>query len=200
MKKSWPILLVLLAALALRAQTNAPDAASAAPVQKEPRAPTEISSDSGQFNLKSNIFVYTGNVHVNDPKLKLLCEIMTVEAPKLVEGKFNRMTAVSNVVIDFLDEKGQPNHATADRAVYTESITNSFTNKVVVLTGSPVVTNLQGALRGDLIEWNLLTDEMKVLNEKTTIHQSGTNGANFFETLTTPGTNSPKSKMDSAPK
>jgi lipopolysaccharide transport protein LptA len=199
MKKSSSVLLVFIIALALRSQTNAPDS-EAAPVAKEPRAPTEITSDSGQFNLKSNIFVYTGNVRVNDPKLKLLCETMTIEAPKLPQGKFNRMTAVSNVVIDFLDDKGQPNHATADRAVYTESIINSLTNKMVVLTGSPVVTNLQGALRGDLIEWNLLTDEMKVLNEKTTIHQTGTNGANFFESLTPQGTNSPKPKIDSAPK
>src|SRR5205814_9596119 len=85
---------------------------------------TEIHSKSGQFFMKSNVFVYRGDVHIDDPRMKLTSELLTVEAPRLSTGKFNRATAETNVVIDWTDEKGL-NHATADKAVYTYTVTNS---------------------------------------------------------------------------
>lgn len=148
--------LFLGAALVLRAQTNTASS-TATNSARVPRTnapteirPTEIQSLSSVFFLRSNVFVYRGDVRVDNPQMKLTCDLLTIEAPKLAPpGKFNRATAETNVVIDWVDDKGT-NHATSDKAVYTYVITNVVqageaphldTNAPVVLTGNPVVTN-----------------------------------------------------------
>lgn len=154
---------------------------------------TDIHAESGKFNLRSNVFVYHGGVRVDDPRMKLTCDVLTAEAPRLAQGIFNRVTADKNVVIDFLDDKGQTNHAVADKAVYTYSVTNSATNAVVELTGNPVVSRPDGStLKGDPIIWNRMDDTVYVKNEQTTIRQTGTNSPNLLEPMTSPGAKSPR--------
>src|SRR5215469_7496414 len=155
------------AVLALRAQTTSTFTPAGTSSHSEVRTntpvelrPTDIQSSSGEFFMKSNVFIYHGNVRVDDPRMKLTCELLTVEAPKLTNGDhFDRATALTNVVIDWVDDRG-PNHATSDKAVYTYVITNvaettagkSFeTNELVVLSGNPIVTNTSGTFQGDPI-------------------------------------------------
>src|SRR5579859_3938531 len=124
------ICVMLVAPLVLMAQTNstfitvvtnAPPAKTNAPTEVRP---TEIQSRSCQFFMKSNVFVYRDDVHIDNPQMKLVCQLLTVEAPKMTnENRFNRATAETNVVIDWVDDKG-PNHATADKGVYTYVVTN----------------------------------------------------------------------------
>ena len=157
----------------LAAQTNPLSAPTEAPalVGTATNAPTIIQSRSGQFFLKSNVFVYRGDVRVDNPQMKLTCELLTVEAPKVDTGKFNRATAETNVVIDWFDDKGT-NHATSDKAVYTYTLTNTAkapdehweTNDFVVLTGNPVVTNLQGTFKADPIVWDRINDVITSTN------------------------------------
>ncbi|HXT13890.1 MAG TPA: hypothetical protein VN873_20235 [Candidatus Angelobacter sp.] len=144
--------------------------------------PTEITSEQGQFFLKSNVFVYRGNVHVDNPQMKLTCGLLTVEAPTVDVGRFNRATAETNVVINWWDEKGL-NHATSDKAVYTYTLTNIAeppkedwqTNAIVVLTGHPVVTNSQIVYRSDPLVWDRIHDvitstnflDMKIIQNQT---------------------------------
>jgi lipopolysaccharide export system protein LptA len=191
------ILFVLCAALgaafALAAQTNSQSAAptqSPALVGTATNGPTTIQSDAGQFFLRSNVFVYRGNVRVDNPQHKLTCQLLTVEAPKVGTGKFNRATAETNVVIDWTDEKG-PNHATADRAVYTYVLTNTAaapethweTNAFVVLTGNPVVTNTQQTIHADPIVWDRINDVITTTNFlKQDIYMAQTNASGMFET------------------
>ena len=162
--------------------------------------PTEILSNSGQFFLKSNVFVYRGNVRVDNPQMKLDCELLTVEAPKLTNGKFNRAIAETNVVIRWTDEKGT-NQATADRAVYTYSLTNLAklpevrwqTNAFVLLTGNPVITNPQGTLRADPLLWDRVTGVITSPNfQNTTINPGQTNSAGLFEPPTSRANPAPK--------
>jgi lipopolysaccharide transport protein LptA len=213
MKTFW---LILAAApmLALNAQTNLPapefstatnaaavDTSTNKPVLERP--PLHINSDVGYFDLKNRVFVYTNRVVVTDlHSMKLTCEVLTVEAPQMKDGKFYQATADGNVVMDFVDEKGQNNHATADKAVYTDSITNwisgsitnSTTNNIVILTGNPVVTNMQGTIRGDPIIWDRIQQTVFAKNQETDVHLTGTNGPNFLPNSGPAKTNSPHAK------
>jgi hypothetical protein len=154
---------------------------------------TIIHSHQSEFFMKSNVFVWSEAVHVDNPKMQLKCELLTVEAPKMDSrmGKYNRATAETNVVIDWVDEKGQPNHATADKAVYTYVMTNLAappaekwqTNALVVLTGNPVVTNAQGVLIEDPLIWDRIRDVIYSTNAKSvTINPTSTNSSGLFDT------------------
>jgi lipopolysaccharide export system protein LptA len=184
---------VLGAAFALAAQTNSQSAAptqSPALVGTATNGPTTIQSDGGQFFLKSNVFIYRGDVRVYNPHLKLTCQLLTVEAPKVDMGKFNRATAETNVVIDWTDDQG-PNHATADKAVYTYTLTNTAqlpaehweTNAFVVLTGNPVVTNTQTTVHADPIVWDRIKDVITTTNYlNQQLYPAKTNTPGIFET------------------
>jgi len=160
------------------------------------RPPSEVSivsDNGGVFNFKSNVFVYRGNVRVtDDPLMRLASELLTLEAPKLGTNKFNRATAETNVVIDFLHD-GMTNHATAQRVVWTYSVTNLVTNDLVFLSGNVVITNLQGYLSGDPLIWDRIRDTVTSPNQLTTvIYQRGTNSPSLFGGHSR--TNSPKPK------
>ena len=185
-------------AFILAAQTSPQPAPTQAPALVGPatNGPTEIQSLSGQFFLKSNVFVYRGDVHVDNPQMKLTCELLTVEAPKMDRGKFNRATAETNVVINWWDDKGL-NHATADKAVYTYVLTNVAaapaerweTNAFVIFTGNPVVTNAQGTFRADPLVWDRINDVITSTNFlDMKINPGQTNTTSLFDT----GTPKPK--------
>src|SRR5262249_55883083 len=85
------------------ASTNSPVTVSTATTTNAPTEvrPTEINSEESQFFMKSNLYFYIGNVRVDNPQMKLKCEMLTLENPKLEEGlKYNRATAETNVLID----------------------------------------------------------------------------------------------------
>ncbi len=197
-------LIVVAVALALKAQTsstsllvetNTPVVRTNVPTEIRP---TEINSRAAQFYMKSNVFVYVGDVHVDNPQMQLWCERLTLEAPKLEHGeKFNRGTAETNVVIDFVTGTAPnltTNHAVSDKAVYTSIITNILplpaqlwqTSSIVVLTGNPVVTNNQGVTRMDPIIWDRIADVISSTNFKgmDINPQQTNNNSTFFETPT----------------
>lgn len=202
--RMFSLLCLMLAALfVVRAQTNTATSAvgtNATPAAARSNAPaelrpTEIQSKSCQFFMKSNIYVYHENVRIDNPQMKLACELLTVEAPKLTNGnRFNRAIALTNVVIDWVDDNGS-NHATSDKAVYTYVITNLAdgqtlphfeTSSIVVLTGNPVVTNRMGTWEGDPLNWDRLNGVITSPNMKQmTIYQSQTNTSGLFEPPTT---------------
>jgi lipopolysaccharide export system protein LptA len=160
--------------LALAAQTASQSTPTQAPalVGTATNGPTTIRAHSCEIHLKSGIGVYREDVRVDNPQMTLACELLTVEAPKLEAGKFNRATADTNVVIDWTDEQGLKNHATADKAVYTYALTNIGvlpeihwqTNALVVLTGNPVVTNAQRTFAGDPLVWDRVTGVISSTN------------------------------------
>ena len=74
MKKLILLLLAVAGGSAL-AQTNVP------PKSPVPHQPTEISSDSADFDLNIRRAVYRGHVSVVDPKVKMQCELLVVDLP-----------------------------------------------------------------------------------------------------------------------
>ena len=165
--------LLVVFALTLNAQTNAPDtnapplkpasvpaAPPAAPRLASPdaasvqRPPTEISSDSFNYDHKSQIAVYIGNVVVKDPQMKLTCEIMTVKAPE--SGRIDSIVAEQDVVIDAVVNQGRPVHATADKATYNYFVSDAVTNETITLTGHPNLKSENWWGTGDVITWDRL--------------------------------------------
>lgn len=145
---------------------------------------TEIQSTNGfWFFTKSNVAVYLGDVRVDNPQMKLRCELLTVEAPKWTNGTYNRATAETNVVIDWIDNK-QTNHATSDKAVYTYIVTNLAngatgshfeTNSTVVLSGNPTVTDPSGTFQGDPIFFNRITGVIQSPNMRRMVISNSPN-------------------------
>lgn len=205
---------VLCAAVALRAQTNPAPlmSGSNAAFAAKTNSPMEIRSTeiqcSGAFwaSTKSNVAVYTDSVRVDNPQMKLQCELLIAEAPKWTNGAYNRVTAETNVIIDWIDEKGATNHATSDKAVYTYMVTNLSdglggshfqTNSTVVLSGgNPTVTDASGTIRGDPINFDRVTGVISTPNLHNMLinNPPKTNSPNLFQTsgLQPPKTNAPK--------
>ena len=150
------LLLIALASLAsavrLAAQTNTGF--------QLPGSSMVITSRTGIFELqqeKKAFFI--GHVRVDDPRMKLTCQWMQAD---LVTGSghVNHIDCRTNVVIDFLDDKGQTNHATGDRAVYLYHVEGTATNETITLTGHPEVDTAEARTTGDKIVWDRVTGKV----------------------------------------
>ena len=176
--KFFIILALAGSCVCLRAQTTTP------PTAQPPE--TVITSDSGRFNGITHQMFYTGHVVVIDPKAKLWCEALTVDLPA-AGGRPTNIVAITNVVIDTLDDKGQTNHITADKAVYTFSVVNSVTNETITFTGgqpSPKVENPQFTIYGEPLVLDLVTKQYGGSNYRMVFKQApnagnGTNASPF---------------------
>lgn len=141
------------------AQTNSPD-------QKPPEQQIEISSKSGHFDGITHQAVYLGDVFVTDATSKLHCERLTMYLPA-EGGSPTNIVAETNVVIDMLDDKGQTNHITADKAVYNYSVVGAVTNEIVTFTGGtpgPKVESPQYTIWGDPLVLDLATKQYSGTN------------------------------------
>jgi lipopolysaccharide export system protein LptA len=196
-------LLIICAALGasfvLMAQSGSTMTQAPALVGTATNGQTIIHSHQSRIFMRSNVYVWSEAVRVDNPQMQLKCELLTVEAPKIdsEKGKYNRATAETNVVIDWVDDKGATNHATSDKAVYTYVLTNVAvlpevqwqTNALVVLTGDPIVANAQGVIREDPLIWDRIRDVIYSTNfHEAIINPGGTNSPGLFDTT------SPKTK------
>ena len=79
-----------------------------------PGQKTEIWSKTGYYDNNTREQVFIGEVRVVDPKITLTCERLTVDVPE-EKKHLSRLTAETNVVISFVDEKNstQKHHVTA---------------------------------------------------------------------------------------
>jgi lipopolysaccharide export system protein LptA len=124
-----------------------------------PGQKTEIWSKTGFYDNNTREQVFLGEVRVVDPKIKLTCEQLTVNVPEPGQ-RLSRLTAETNVVIDFVDEKSkdQKYHVTAAMAVYSYSVVNSVTNETVTFTGlpgkPPLVDTAQGTISSEPLVWD----------------------------------------------
>jgi len=127
------------------------------------RGPTLISSGSADFDLAGHEATYRGHVRVNNPQMKLVCEQLIADVPQ-AGGHVDHLVAETNVVIDFMDNKGQTNHATGDKAVYNYQEQSGVTNESVTLTGDPQpqVENALGVQSGDVITWDRVNTNIHV--------------------------------------
>jgi lipopolysaccharide transport protein LptA len=187
-------------ALTLNAQTDAPDTntpptgpvAAAATTPPSPhlaspgpaspqRPPTEISSDSFNYDNKSQIAVYIGNVIVKDPQMKLTCGLMTVKAP--ASGRIDSIVAEQDVVIDAVDNQGHPMHATSDKATYNYFVSDTVTNETITLTGHPYLKSENWWGTGDVITWDRLHGVVTASHPHMFILQETKGKTNASETV-----------------
>jgi len=128
--KTKKLLLVIFLSLSFGpawAQTNTP---AAKPLEQE----LKVDSDSGYYDGITNQMVYLGHVFVlYNMKDTLSCERLTVDIPA-DHGDPTNIVAETNVMVDVLDEKGEAEHLTADKAVYTYQLLNPVTNVVKSIT------------------------------------------------------------------
>jgi lipopolysaccharide export system protein LptA len=187
----------------VHAQTNAVAQSSPASattnspaVPPPPHAPTQIYSDSADFDLNGHQAVHRGHVRVDDPEMKLTCSQLVADVPP-AGGHPNHIVAETNVVIDFTDTKGQTNHATSNKAVYIYNVQDGVTNETVTLTGGnpqPQMENALGTQAGDVIIWNRANTNthIRILGNYHMISHQNLNGA-------TADTNSPPAKTNFPP-
>jgi len=186
MKKYLMLLLAGIGGLAW-AQTNEP-ATAPAPMKSAPSA--EIQSKHFYFDANSREAVYESQVVITYPKLKLTCERLTISIPANNEHPTNAV-AETNVVIEMLDEKGQTNFVTSDKATYAYSVVNSVTNETIIFTGGdpmPKAETSQLIFLGYPLTLNLVTKKYGGSNFRTIFKQApnlgnGTNNATPFNFL-----------------
>lgn len=167
MKKIHYIACWAVLAGSLSAQTNVTD------TPKPPRAPTLINSDHGEFDLTARRAIYYDNVRVEDPQMTLTCVRLTADLPQAQSGgQMKHIVAETNVVIYSVDEKGQTNHATSDKAVYDYNVEAGVTNETVTLTGHAKMENSQGTLTGEPIIWDRTRNRLTATNQKMVFNQN----------------------------
>jgi lipopolysaccharide transport protein LptA len=181
-------LLALASDQTLRAQTNKSAVVESATnatvvLPPRPRAPTRIEADRADFDLATREATYFENVRVDDPDMKLHCEWLAANLPQ-AGGRVDHIVAKTNVVIDFTDEKGQPVHATGDKAVYSYQVQGGVTNETITLTGNPQIEDALGTQMGDEIIWDRVNNRMSIPKNAKMVSHQNLNGAML-------GTNSP---------
>jgi lipopolysaccharide export system protein LptA len=137
------------------AQTNGPLKlpANAPAAKARPQPPTEIDSDAADFDLNLHQAIYRGHVLVVDPKVRLTCEWMLVNLPQGGEH-LNHVLAMTNVVVDFTNKKGEKYHVTSAKAVYDYKVVNAVTNETVTFTGKPVVETANSTIYSEPMVWD----------------------------------------------
>ena len=114
-----------------------------------PAGDTEIFCDTFDYNTKTKVAVYQGNVRVDDPQMKLTSKILTANLPEKGE-KPDHIVAETNVVIDFI-QNDKPTHATGQKAIYDSKIVGGKTNEIMELRGNPRLERTDGWMMADVI-------------------------------------------------
>jgi len=152
-------ILILIPPALLHAQTNA-----------VPRAQTLITSHSADFDMNTRTAIYRGDVRVDEPQMKLSCEWLKATLPES-GGRINHIVCETNVVIDYVDEKGETNHITSDKAVYDFNVENSVTNETITFTGNPKIENAQSIVTAEPIVWDRANGKFYFTNQKMIFKQ-----------------------------
>jgi len=175
------IVLLALSCGSVWAQTNAP-------AKKTPSQQIEINSDSGYYDGMTNQMVYIGHVMVTDHvKAQLNCGRLTVDIPSegdQVGGHPTNIVAEAGVEVFVTDEKGETNHVTSDRAVYSYHVVAGITNEMVVFTGGnpmPKVENSTGTILADPLVLDIVKKKFEMpgkLKMYMPIKQTGSGNTN----------------------
>jgi lipopolysaccharide transport protein LptA len=169
----------------LRAETNANI------VPQPARGRTTIASQRVFYSNASRQVIYSGDVRVDDPQMKLTCEQLTADFPQS-GGHIDHLVALTNVVMDSVDDKGQTNHATSDKAVYDYHVQNGETNEIITLSGNAKAETAQVTLWGEPILYDRINGTLTATNQHMIFKQ------NLSATLAS--TNPPIAKTNSPPK
>lgn len=140
-----------LAVLALAAAVGAaaPTRLGAPLLRPSPKVPVHIQADQLTAHQGGNSVVFTGHVNVSQVGYTLTCDRLTVfygagqKVERLVADGHVRVTQNSRVV-------------TSDRAELDNR------KRILTFTGSPVITQGEDVLKGDIVTLYLATGQVKV--------------------------------------
>jgi len=96
---------------------------------------THISSDSVEFDMKTRLAIYRGNVRVQDPRITMTCEYLTAKVP--AGGRVDSIIAETNVVATIVTNNTTFT-ITSAKATYTYQVLPFATNQTLELTGLPL--------------------------------------------------------------
>ena len=113
--------------------TNQPDASN------QSHGPITIASTGPLiFDMNNHWVTYSDNVRVTQGQMKLKCEwlkaLFSANGDQVQQA--TNIVAETNVVVDFVDSKGQKGRAIGTRAVYQLQVQHGVTNETVTLTGN----------------------------------------------------------------
>ncbi len=155
-------------------RTNAPVAKVKAPAKAKP--PTEIDSDTADFDLNIHQAIYRNHVVVVDPQVRMTCEWMLVDLPQGGEH-LSHVVATTNVVVDFTNEQGEKYHVTSTKAVYDYKVVNTVTNETVTFTGNPIVETTNSTIYSEPMVWDRAANRFHFNEPKMISKDTGMNGA-----------------------
>jgi lipopolysaccharide export system protein LptA len=95
---------------------------------------THISSDSVEFDMKTRVATYQGNVRVADPRITITCDFLTARVPE--SGRVDSIVAETNVVA-VIATNNTVFTVNAAKAIYTYQVLPFTTNQTLELTGLP---------------------------------------------------------------
>lgn len=98
-------------------------------------AETRITSRTVSFDLKTRQAVYRGDVHVDDPRIDLICDFLTATISES-GGRVDSLVAESNVVA-VITTNNTVFTVTAAKANYNYRVSSTTTNQTLELTGTP---------------------------------------------------------------
>jgi len=140
----------------------------ATPQAKPPRVGltqfAEITSQ--EYTVRTNGASFHGKVHACHPRMEWVCEQLTVQS-STGNSKPESILAETGVDFELENDDGQKLHGTADRAVYSFSVSDTRTNDLLTLYGEQAT---------------LVTTNFTVLNSRIVYDL-------LHNTLSTPGTN-----------
>jgi lipopolysaccharide export system protein LptA len=121
-----------------RELTQAADARGPLPTPRAAGKPTNEWAEvfCEEYTLRPDGVQFRGGVYASHPRMNWACETLTVRLPG-AGGQGQSILAEQGVTFDMLDSKGQKMHGTADKAIYTYSVSGGRTNDLLELTGNP---------------------------------------------------------------
>ena len=115
---------------------------------------------SQQYILRTNNAVFSGKVHVCHPRMEWLCDHLTVQS-SADRTKPDSMLAETGVEFELENDDGQKVHGTANRAVYSFTLSDTRTNKLLTLFGNlATLVTTNGAMSDRRIDYDLLTSTL----------------------------------------
>lgn len=122
----------------------------------EPQARQFALISADQYRLAPQRARFEGNVRLDHPQLQMRCETVDAEFPS-ADGVGGRMVAEKSVVFEVKDTEGAGGqiHGTSQTAIYRSQAVGDVTNRVLELTGNPVLETTNGVLKNKVIMLDL---------------------------------------------
>ncbi len=141
-----------------------------------------IHSERGRFDMTNYRTIYMGHVRADDPRMHLTSDWLAADLP---HDKYSdsHVVAATNVLMVFIDDKGETNHASSDQAIYNLHVEGGVTNETVTLTGHAKMWTDKININGEPLVWDLVKQELTSTNWETTFthdilnNLGGTNAA-----------------------